>query len=201
MPPLETQIDATGKIIKAIGVLIALVPVVAIMTGLVAIPPSLAQLSKMLTFMATAIGIITIMTLSDWIIRISNKRAAVLLMGAALVGCGLATYYWQFAKRHVVEFERGSTEQVILPMRPSAEIKKIVGAYGDDYLEALNVSPDKDRLLSLIDEQNASAAILILALLVLSQMLLVTSVVGGAWRLAGQASEKKPPNDQAPPNS
>lgn len=192
MPAIEEQIGRAGKIIKAVAVLLGLLPGIALLLGLVDIPPSLADLIKFLTF-AISIGVvICIMLLRDRIRRLTNKTVAIFVVSAVLIGSAFATAYMIVAKDHIIVMTTGAgIERHVKPLYPSADIQEIMRAYRGDYKEALATSNRNAELSALMERESGSAIVLLILLLVTGQVLLVSGIVGGAWKLAGGRQAKE----------
>jgi hypothetical protein len=192
MPAIEDQIGRAGKIIKAVAVLLGLLPGIALLLGLVDIPPSLADLIKFLTF-AVSIGVvICIMLLRDRIRRLTSKKAAILVVTAVLTGAAFATAYMIVAQDQIVVISTGAgIERYVKPLDPSADIQDIMRDYRGDYGEALATSVRNAELSALMEQESGSAIVLLILLLVAGQVLLVSGIVGGAWKLAGARQAKE----------
>ena len=121
--PAETLTGQVGKLttlIKALVGVLALVPGVAVLTGLVDIPPTLVELVKALSVFAGLGVLVAILLLSDSIARLTGKRVALLTVAAVIAGAGFALAYRTVASRQVVVVEVGEqTERFVIPLAPS----------------------------------------------------------------------------------
>jgi hypothetical protein len=202
MPAIEDQIDRAGGIIKAVAALIALVPFVGMLLGVVAIPPSIGQLIKGLTLAVSIIVILAIMTLSPRLAKVKQGPAAGILIAMALLGTILAVSYTLFAQHHIIAV--GGNDHPVLyvvPLHPSPEIKAIMEPYGYDYQEALEVSPARDSLIQYMSQQDAGSTMLMVTLLILAEVMLVAAVVGGAWYLVSTRRAKRKSAAGQPPKT
>lgn len=189
MPGLKQRLESAGTIVKALVALLALMPGIAVLTGLVDIPPTLVQLVQALSFFVSIVVLIAILLASRRIGRMATTAVATLAFASVLVGAAAAVGYWAFARAHIVVVESNTgegesgKERFVVPLRPSKETKDIVAPYGDDYAEALQTSNRRARLRQLLEQDSGGTAALMILLLVLAQTLLVAGVAAGAWRL------------------
>ena len=182
--PLKEQIDRLGGIIKALAAVIALLPGIAVLTGLVDIPPTLAQLVQMLSFVISILVLIVTILLTERLRRLRAEMAVVLIALAAVTGAVLATAYFQFAQGHIAYGEAGGEEaRYLIPLDPSPRVRQIVAPYGDDYDEALQTSLERRELARLLEREGGGSAAVMIILMVLAQALLIGAVVAGAWKL------------------
>ena len=182
---LMDQIGQTKTVIRTTAGLIALLPPVAILTGLVDIPPSLIDLIKMLSFFVSVGILLAIFLLGKHISRVRSGWMAAATIAAILLGGIFATSYMLFANRHIAVVARGDdTERYVVPLHPSPAIQRIMAGFGGDYVEALQTSSQSARLEQLMQEEDGSSTMVMIALLVAAQTLLVAGVVAAAWRLA-----------------
>jgi hypothetical protein len=185
VPALKQRLDNLGGLVKAVLAVLALLPGVAVLTGLVDIPPSLADLVKALSMFAGVAVLIVILLLSDAIRRARAALVIFLTVAAVIAGGGAALGYRSLAGRHVLVLELGDeVERHVVPLHPSAGIRRIVEPYGGDYAEALLTSVRKERLRQLMEEESGSSVVLMVALMVIAQTLMVGGVLAGGWKLA-----------------
>ena len=185
MPALSDRLGGLATLIKAVIGLLALLPGVAVLTGLIDIPPSLVDLVKALSIFAGIAVLIAILLLSGTIRALSGRTVALLTLSAVVLGGGFAVAYRAVAARQVVVVETGrEVERFVVPLTPSAEIRRLVAPYGGDYAEALMTSVRAERLHQLMEEESGSAVALMIALMVVAQTLMVGGIVVGGWKLA-----------------
>lgn len=183
--PLTDRIGRLSNAIKALAAVIALLPGVAILLGLVDIPPSVVDLIKFTSFALSIAVVIVVLLLSEQIRNLKPVLAAVIVAGCAITGGVLAVSYLTFTRSHIVITQDGPTiEHFIIPLKPSAEIKKLIEPYQDDYVEALETSVQSDELASAMQKESGSAIGAIVALLLCAQTLVISAIVIGAWKLA-----------------
>jgi hypothetical protein len=204
MPTLRERVENVGNLIKALIAFLGLLPGIAILTGLISIPPSLADLVKMLSVFICIVALVLVLLATNWILRTSGAIVGGLAVVAVIAGAGCASAYWSFANRHIVLIERapGQIERYVAPLQPSAEIQALMAPYHGDYVEALETSSRSARLGQLMDDESGSAIGVMIALLLMSQVLMVGGVVAAAWKLAlGDDASLNPqplPPQQAP---
>jgi hypothetical protein len=202
--PVTGKIDKANNVIKGIAAIVALFPGIAVLLRLVEIPPSLADLVKVISFSLSGVVLIAVFLLGDRITRLSKEKVALYSIVAVLLGAGCSYGYFRFADSHtvVVELPDQTTEKYIVPLNPSASIREAVEAMDGSYEAALQLSPDREALKRSMDRESGSSMLVMILLLVLSELLLVAPVVGAAWRLAGgpgaparprAARQKQPP--------
>lgn len=186
MPTLKERFERAGHVIKGVAAFLALLPSIAVLIGLVAIPPSLADL---MTFVSGAIGIIIILIVvlsSAAIRRMSNTMAVLLIAIGALGGAAASTQYFLFADRHIIYPPDNAQNPLILPTKPSAELQSLLEPYGEDYAEALATSTQRERIRELLKRESGKSLVIMLLLMVIGQSLVVGAIVIGAWKLAEQ---------------
>lgn len=175
-----------GNVIKGLAALVALFPGVAIIFGLVDIPPTLADMVKVISFSVSLIVLISVFLVRARIVAMSNDRAAIVAAAAVFVGAACLTAYYQFGREYTVVLgTQAQPEPHIIPLNPSPEIRAQVDLFGGDYDEALRMGPESESLKLLMRRESTSTIIIMVLLLVLSQVLLIAPVVGAAWKLAG----------------
>jgi hypothetical protein len=167
-------------LVKALIGFLGLLPSVAVITNMIDIPPSLGQLVKIVTIPVSVIAIIGLFAQRRAIRRWSGRKAAIVFGGCALFGVAAAISYYFFAQAHVFEYQG---ERMVSPIGPSAEIRGIIEPWDDRYDQALDNSPYADRLQDLLKAESALAVIVMILLMAACQLLLVTAMVGFAWKL------------------
>lgn len=186
MPPpaLTERLGGLSSLIKAAIGLLALLPGVAVLTGLIDIPPTLVELVKALSVFVGIGVLIAIMLLSETIRRLNGRTVALMTVSAIVLGAGFAVAYRAVATRQVVIVAMGDQiERFVVPLVPSEEIGRLVGPYGGDYAEALMTSVRAERLRQLMEEESGSAVALLVALMVAAQTLMIGGIVVGGWKL------------------
>src|SRR5436190_6209224 len=180
-------LTSVTNLLRGLGALIAIFPAVAVVFGLVDIPPTLIDLVKIISFSVSLIVLLGVFLLRSWILNLSNGRAALLAAVAVAIGAISLTTYFQFANSHTVKIEENPEAEryFIVPLNPSQAILDRVRPFGGDYEEALRMSTQRETLAQLMEEQRASSLAIISLLLILSQVLLIAPVVAAAWKLAG----------------
>lgn len=192
----------TGNAIKGAAALIALFPGVAIIFGLVDVPPTLIDLVKVISFSVGIIVLLAVFLLRATIVAMSNVRAAIFGVIAVLIGAASLTSYYQFANAHTVVIPVEGTSEVtrhIIPLNPTRDIQDRVEIFGGDYDEALRMSPEAETLKLKMREQSGSSIIIMILLLVLSQVFLIAPVVAAAWKLVGAPAMDAAGDGPAPP--
>jgi len=185
MPAVSARFDSLGKLIKAIIALLALLPGAAVLTGLIDIPPTLAELVKALSVFAGIVLLAAIALLSPVIARIRTPILVAMAVGAVVLGAGFAVGYRSFADRHIVLIEaNGTLQRFVIPFAPSPGVGRIVEPYGGDYAEALMASPRRERLRLLLEEESGVSVAAMVALMLAAQTLMVGGVAIAGWKLA-----------------
>lgn len=182
------DIASAGNVIKAIVALLALLPPLAVITGLIDIPPSLGQLVKIVTVPVSVIAVMGIFAQRRAISRWSASRAILVFGACALLGSACAVSYYIFAGTHVIEYR---DERLVKPIAPSPEIEEIVDAWGGQYDQALAYSPLGEELRRRLGEESVSAILVMIGLMVLAQLLLVAAMVGFAWHLVSESGRRR----------
>lgn len=203
--PLKDRVERLGGLIKALAAVVALLPGVAVLTGLVDIPPTLVQLVQMLSVTVSLLVLIAVILLTDRLRRLRAEAVVAMIAVAAVAGAGLATAYFQFAKSHIAVVESAGEEiRYLIPLAPSPRVRQIVAPYGDDYNEALQTSLERRELARLLEQEGGDSAAVMIALMVLAQALLIGAVVAGAWKLTsddGAAAAPRVHRTAQPPSS
>jgi hypothetical protein len=191
-PPksLRARIGSMGNLVKAVIAFLALLPSVAVITDMIDIPPSLGQLVKIVTVPVSVVAIIGLFAQRRTIRRWSGRKAAIVFGCCALFGSAAAVSYYFFAEAHVFEYQGA---RMVSPIGPSAEIRNIIEPWDDRYDQALDNSPYKDRLQDLLKEESALAVIVMILLMAACQLLLVTAMVGSAWKLVVDDEDDREP--------
>lgn len=202
MPDMNEEISAVGRIIQAITALLGLMPAIAVLAGLVDIPPDLADLIRVLTFFASAAVILGIILMRGTIRRAKAGPMAGFVLGAILLGSVAATSYWLLAVDHIVTIRYGDkVERDVVPLHPTRRITDVRDAFGGSYEQALVTYPQRDDLRRWMREESKSASVLLLFLLVAANVLLVSGLVVGAWRAAGTCRSTKKTAPSPPPGN
>lgn len=181
---LKERLESLGTLVKSILALLALLPGIAVLTGLIDIPPTLIQLVKFLSIFVSLVVLIAILLLQKRLARLPLLWVAGLAVVAVAVGGAVAVGYWTFANRHIVVVAKGKqVTRYVVPLKPSAEVRSLVEPYDGDYAEALVTSVYKERLARLLSEDSGGTVAVMILLLVLAQTLLISGIVVGGWRL------------------
>lgn len=174
-PTIGQQIAESSNLLKGVGLLLAALPPLAVITGLVDIPPTLEQIVKMVTLPISIVTVLGIYVIGDTIARMSPRRAFLIFGLSALLGASLTVGYFVIAHPRIVSV---GEERIVIPISPSEKIVEIVEPYDFNYQEALRNSPDKDELRNQLRQQQGPTVALMIALMVLAQILLVAGMVG-----------------------
>lgn len=174
------QIRNASGLLKAVGGFVAALPPLAVITGLVDIPPTLGQLVKLITVPISIVVVVLIFVLGPSIVRMSAKHAAITFGGCVLFGALATVFYYNFAGAHVVA---ARDQPVVIPLNPSVEIRTIMEPYDEDYAEALENASDNERLRVLMEREAGSAVAVMVLMMVLAQVLMVAGMVGAIWKI------------------
>ena len=201
----RTGFDAVATVIKGVAAIYALFPGIAVLSGLVAIPPSLVDMVRIISFSVSGVVLISVFLLGERLLRLSKERAALFSVIAVLLGAICVGGYFQFANAHTVEIQVGRNattgqdefKTYIIPMNPSPQMRALVEP-DNDYRIALQTSGDREKLKELMVAEGWSSMAIMILLLILSEVLLVAPVVAVAWIWAGVSAApakggKKPP--------
>jgi hypothetical protein len=181
------HLNGVSALIKGGAAVIALLPGVATLVGLVDIPPSIGTLVSFISVFVGLACLIGVGLTSDRIARLSGTKALILIAALALSGSASATGYYLFARAHILSIDdAGHMKTVVIPLRPSPDVRAIVGLYEGDYVEALETSVMKVRLLNLLDRECGTTIVLLVILLVAAQSASISAVVLGAWKLTSE---------------
>ena len=184
MPPLAARLSAASGLLKSGCSLVAAMPSAAILTGVVPIPASVLQLTEYITSVVTVALVLAILLAGEAIDRLPKAVTAVLILLGS-VGGGLAAIgYYSFTSDHVVRILGSPNVELIIPSSPSPELRTLMAPYDDDYSEALATSIQRERITELVNRDNSGTILEMITLLVAAQILIVSAVVIGAWRLA-----------------
>lgn len=197
MPAVDAQLDATGRLIKGLAALLSLFPAIALLFGLVDIPPSLSQIVKALSFFVSLAVLLSVVMLGPSIQKLKRAMAAALVIGTVLIGSISAISYWVVAENHVLTTNVPAAEgeridRIIIPLNPSARVQELVRPFRGDYRQAVYTGRHGEELRRLLDKESTSAIILMLVLLLSANVLLVLGVVIGAWKIAASMARRKP---------
>ena len=184
MPPLAQKLMGASNLIRSAGSLVALLPSALILLGIVPIPTSVHLLINYITSAVTLVLLITAVLLRDAISRIANTATALLILASVLGGTVTAAYYFSFTRHHIVEPPSGYGDPLIVPLRPSRELRSLMEPYSDDYAEALATSIQRERIAELMGQEDSSTVFVMISLLVGTQILMIMAIVVGAWKLA-----------------
>lgn len=207
------RIQNASNVIKIVGGVILLFPGIAVLLGLVDIPPSLQDMVRIIAYSACVVVLLAVFLLDEAIRNMTSRRAALAAVLAVLLGGVCIITYFGFANRHVVEISAPEGEEniFIAPRKPSQQILDIVDPPVEgqpsitDYRTALEGSADNIQLKELMKRQSGSSTIVMILLLVLSEILLIAPVVAVAWKLAsgppGRASARRPARRPAGPGA
>jgi hypothetical protein len=189
---LTGRLEKVGTLVKAIAAMLALLPGIAMLLGLVDIPPSIVDLAKYVSLSVSIVVVLVVMLLSDSIRAWRAPAIAAVIGACAVIGAVLAVFYLTFTSDHVVVV--GSGEQAvhhIVPLNPTEEVRRLVAPYGGDYLEALNTSVDRQQLADAMQKDRGSAVFIIIALLIAAQMFVISAIVLGAWKLTSGSAKRR----------
>ena len=190
--PLTDRLQRVGTLVKAIAATLALLPGIAMLLGLVNIPPSIVDLAKYVSLSVSIVVVMVVMLLTDSIRAWRAPVVAAVIGACAIAGAGLAVFYLTFTSDHVVVV--GSGQQAvhhIVPLNPSGEIQRLVAPYGGDYLEALNTSVEKQQLADAMQKDRQGAVFVIVSLLIAAQMFVISAIVLGAWKLTSGSAKRR----------
>jgi hypothetical protein len=191
MPDLRDQFANLNWLIKAIGALIAILPGIAILLGLVDIPPDLKDLIKYVSFGISLVIIIAVILLTPSIKRLSRGWAAVIILVCVALGSASAIASWSYGSSHIVSvpYEDG-VRQYVIPSQPSAQLRALTMPFGGDYVEALQVHVQRDRIVELMRRESAGTILRIVLLFLSAQALLIIAIVLGAWKVTATMKAK-----------
>lgn len=175
---------------KAVIALLGLLPSVALLTGMIEIPPSLERLVKLVTVPLSIVAIVAIMLQASAIRRWSPRRATVVFGSCVLIGMVAAATYYLVAESCVFEY-RG--DRMISGLRPSRETRDIIEPWANRYDQALDNSPRSDRLRELLRTERVLTLVVMFLLMVVSQLLWVIAIVGSALKLLLQSGSRRRP--------
>jgi hypothetical protein len=189
---LTDRLERVGTLVKAIAAMLALLPGIAMLLGLVAIPPSIVDLAKYVSLSVSIVVVLVVMLLTDSIRAWRAPVVAAVIGACAIAGVGLAVFYLTFTSDHVVVVGGGQQAvHHIVPLHPSQEIQRLVAPYGGDYLEALNTSVDRQQLADAMQRERRSAVFIIVTLLISAQMFVISAIVLGAWKLTSGSARRR----------
>lgn len=178
--------EEVGKVIKGAVAILAMVPGVAMLANAVPVPPPGETVISVVT-LAVGVAIVIAIALAQRLIRSMPAWAlAVAVLALGILGALAAVRYADFAQTHIVEFTDAQRQKhsVVVPAQPSAELSSILRTFNGDYAEAMTNPIRGHRVQQLVrDEGGATTTWLVLYLLA-AQILLVTAVVAGAWKIA-----------------
>jgi hypothetical protein len=185
--PLSNRFTSTANLLKGIGAIIALLPGVATLVGLVQIPPSVGSLVIFLSFFVGFACILIIALLSKKIVALSRPRVAAIVTALILLGSASATEYYLFANDHIVLVDGATGPRTFIkPLRPSRETKNIMEPFQWEYTEALETSSRRFELMDRMNKESGSSVLVLVLLLVIAQAALVTGLALPAWKLSAR---------------
>ena len=178
--------ETVANVIKGAAMLAAAAPGVAMLVNVVPVPPTIENLITASSLAVGAAIVISIMILRR---SIQNASAPLLAIGVvifALGGAWAAMKYVEFATVYVVSFVNTEhvEERVVVPVTPSPELAAILGDFNGDYAEALVSGIRGPRVRQLVNEGHGPTYTRLVCYLLLAQILLLTAIVGGAWKVA-----------------
>jgi DMSO/TMAO reductase YedYZ heme-binding membrane subunit len=189
------RIQSAGNVVKAVIGLMALFPGIAVLIALVDIPPSLGQTIKVIAFSVCVVVVLSVFLLDDWLARLRRKLAIVGALLGVIAGAACLQAYRGFAQAHVVEINAPPPHNLyIAPRTPSQDILNIVDPVSPgrptviEYRQALGGSNNSDQLKQLMDQESGWTTVIMIALLILSEVLLIAPVVALVWKLASSDS-------------
>jgi hypothetical protein len=188
--PVTDQIDAAGKAIKAIVAVIAIFPGMAYLTGIVELPASMVKTVTIIAFSVSAVVLLAVFQLGDWIRALSKRRAITYSVSAVLLGGLMVIGYSEVARRHVaIVSEPGQTAVIsfVTPMFPSKGFLESMATPNpttEDYAAAYEGAADPLSFRGEVDRESLWTRLIMYLLLLASQVLLVAPVVAAAWKLA-----------------
>ena len=186
MPSLNERIDSLSWLIKAVGALIALLPGIAILLGLVDIPPDLHDLIQYISFAISVVVILVVMLLTQSIQRLGRGMAVAIIIGCVIGGSVSAVAYWDYASSHIISIAGPEGSQIhVIPDHPSPALRALVQPYAFDYEEALQTHVQRARIAYLMAHESSGTTAKIILYLVLAQTLTIAAIVFGAWKLTG----------------
>jgi hypothetical protein len=198
MPGLTERIANLSWLIKAVGAVIAILPGVAILLGLVDIPPDLEDLIKYVSFAISVVTILAVLLLTSAIQRLSSGWAVAIIAACVIGGAASAIAYRGYASTHILTVigDTGEAEHLIIPQDPSPELRALVEPLSYDYAEALQTHVQRVRVKQLMVRESGPATLRMIVLLVVAQTLTIGAIVLGAWKLSGAlGAGPRPPLD------
>jgi hypothetical protein len=192
MSVIERIQNASG-IVKGILGLLALCPGIALFIGLVEIPPSVGKIVYLLSFFVSALAILSIIMLTDWVEKLSNAAAVIIAAVSLLIGAVCLVTYMEYATDHIIPItdDNGNDLKYLAPASPSEALLGLVRHRNpghptiSEYQRALQLSAQRGELKRMIGRESWSVMLLMLLLLIGAEVLLITPLVALAWKLAG----------------
>lgn len=190
MPLIPERLKSAESLIKAVVAVVCVLGPYIALTELVSIPPEIDQLMSTLTFAISVVVVIAVLLLHERIERMRPGAVAAFSAVAVVTGAVMATAFFLFANDHLVTENEGLENETIhvLPISPSETYRDIVRPHGD-VLEALYNGYRNDELRTLIEDENDSAVIALIVLLIAAEVLLLSGIVTGAWKIAGREDQ------------
>ena len=192
MSVIERIQNASG-IVKGILGLLALCPGIALFIGLVEIPPSVGKIVYLLSFFVSALAILAIILMTDWVERLSSAVALIIAVVSLAVGATCLVTYMQYATDHIIPVtdDNGNDVKYLAPASPSEAVLTLVRHRNpghptiSEYQRALQLSGQRGELKRMIARESWSVMLFMLLLLIGAEVLLITPLVALAWKLAG----------------
>ncbi|MFL6845773.1 MAG: hypothetical protein ACJ8ER_12925 [Allosphingosinicella sp.] len=169
----------TTNLLKAVVGLLGLLLPALVVTTLIEIPLSLAELVKIITIPTSVVAVLAIFLLGDAIRRWTIRRALIVFAICVLVGSSSAITFYLFAPRHVFLCKG---ERLVSPMTDSARIHDIIEPFDNDYCRALRRSPVKKELRESLATGSVATVIVMILLMVATVLFLVGAMIGIAWK-------------------
>lgn len=175
----------SSALIKGAAAVVALMPGVAALLGVVEVPPSIDALVRFISVFVSLACVFSIALFKASIRKARGATVAITVLAMAIGAAGFATSYFLFARSHVIRLveNAGNTEIYLIPLAPSPAIVSIMAPYDGDYVEALETSSQRLILRQELQEQSGSTAAILVGLLILAQAISIGAVMLGAWKL------------------
>jgi hypothetical protein len=166
--------------LNAIIALLALIPGVATLSGVIAMPPSDKQVLEIAVGAASLVSAVVVFALSAPIARARARIALLAVIGSFLLGLASLFAFQYFYKTLTLEYSvDGSGRSITLPLSEGPLQRR----YSQDLGPALTISTVGEPLRAEIESRNSSTPIFWSALLVVAQMGLTFSILLGLVRL------------------
>jgi hypothetical protein len=184
---------AVSRLLRGAAALVALVPGVAMVAKIVAIPPTLQNTIVALSLAIGVTVVIVILLLSRQICKLSTLWAVAGVLGLVFFGALLVLQYLHFAAEHLVTIEASGepTEIWLLPLHPPKALTDSINDFNGHWGDAITSPIVGAKVRQLIENNNTSSGVVLMLYVLSAQTFLLTAIVGGAWRGAcvlGKAS-------------